>query len=316
MSASLAHTEAPIAVGFDPTRDLSYRRAKLARDVTDWLAWLELGGAAPRTIDQYERDLARLCKLYPNTPLAELTDGDLLQLARRFKPAERRVRMAAVRSFFKWAKQTRRLTDNPVDYLPTIKQRPAKVPDVFTDAEREALLTLDLIDAAPLCVLLDAGLRKAEARALTMRYCPPETGLVVVKQGKGSRDRVIPMSSRLRILIADLELTYDLRPTDHIFYSVRANEISRKTMRAQPVGEGTFARWWRSCLDRADVRYRPPHTARHTFATRWRRRGLAIDELQILLGHASISTTADIYTHTNVDDVARHMALIEAAEVT
>jgi integrase len=42
------------------------------------------------------------------------------------------------------------------------------------------------------------------------------------------------------------------------------------------------------------------------------RRGLAIDEIQILLGHSSVRTTADLYVHTRVEDVAEHMALIEA----
>jgi integrase/recombinase XerD len=309
--SALAHE----AVGFDPLRDKSYRRAKLGGDVAAWLAWLELGGAATRTLDQYERDLARLCLLYPAKGIQEITDADLAHTARRFKPGERRVRVAALRSFFKWAKQTRRIADNPVDYLPTIRTRPQKVLDVFTEPEIDALLALETLDAAPLAVLLDAGLRKAEARHLTLRHCAPESGQVVVIDGKGGRDRIVPMSSRLRQFLADLAITDGLHPTDHIFYAVRANEISRKVTREKPVGEGTFARWWRRCLEQAGVRYRTPHTARHTFATRWRQRGLAIDELQQLLGHSSIRTTADVYVHTSVADIASHMALIEAGEV-
>jgi integrase/recombinase XerD len=222
--------------------------------------------------------------------------------------------MAAVRSFFKWAKQTRRISDNPTDYLPDIRQKPQRVPDVFTDAEVDALLALDTVDAAPLAVLLDAGLRKAEARHLKFRDCLPDIGHLIVRNGKGGRDRVIPMSRRLNSLLADLELFEDLRSSDHIFYAVRANEVSSRRTRHQPIGEGTFARWWRRCLDTAEVRYRNPHVARHTFATTWRKRGLAIDELQILLGHASVATTASVYVHTNVGDVARHMALIEVGE--
>jgi len=99
---------------------------------------------------------------------------------------------------------------------------------------------------------------------------------------------------------------------DHIFYSVRANELSSKRMRKDQIGEGTFARWWRRCLEDAGVRYRTPHTARHSFATRWRLRGLAVDEIQILLGHSSIRTTSDLYVHTKVADVAEHMRVIEA----
>ncbi len=299
-------------VGFDPTRDKSYRSARLGRDVVDWLAWLELGGTAPLTLDSYERVLSRLCKLFPDTPIGDITDGDLLQIAKRFKPAERRVRMAAIRSFFKWAKQTRRVTDNPCDYLPTIRKPQQRVPDIFTTAEAEALLALDTVDAAPLAILLDAGLRKAEARHLRFRDCLPDVGSVIVRNGKGGRDRVVPMSARLRKLVAELELYEGLEQTDYVFYAVRANEVSRQRTRGQPIGEGTFARWWRSCLDQAEVRYRNPHTARHTFATSWLKRGLSSDELAIVMGHANPSTTSSIYVHLKADDVARHMALIEA----
>lgn len=302
------------AVGFDPTRDKSYRSARLGRDVVDWLAWLELGGAASRTLEQYEHDLSRLCKLYPDLAIDEFTDGELLHIAKRFKVAERRVRMAAIRSFFKWAKQTRRITDNPTDYLPAMKRQPQRVIDVFTEGEVEALLALDVVDAAPLAVLLEAGLRKAEARHLRFRDCLPDVGSVIVRNGKGGRDRVVPMSQRLAKLMADLEMYEDLRQDDHVFYAVRANEVSRRRTRHQPIGEGTFHRWWGRCLQEAEVRYRKPHTSRHTFATSWLKRGLSSDELAVVMGHADPGTTSSIYVHLKSEDVARHMALIEAGE--
>lgn len=307
-------TAAAACVTFDPTRDKSYRSARLGRDVVDWLAWLELGGAASRTLDQYERDLARLCKLVPEKAAGEITDGDLLQLAKRFRPAERRVRMAAVRSFFKFCKQTRRISDNPTDYLPVQRRQRQRVVDVFSDAEVESLLALEVVDAAPLAVLFDAGLRKAEARALTFRNCRLDTGNLIVLQGKGGRDRIVPMSGRLLALVAQLSLLEDLRPADHVFYATFANAVASRRVRDRVIGEGTFARWWRRCLDDAGVRYRTPHTARHTFATSWRKRGLSIDELQLALGHASIATTSDVYTHTRIEDVAEHMRIIEAQE--
>jgi integrase/recombinase XerD len=299
--------------GLDVMRDKRYQQSKLGREVVDFLAWLELGGAAPRTLDQYERDLSRGCLMFPNHSLAEWTDAELLHVAKSFKPGERRVRVAAWRSFFKWARQTRRITENPTETLPTIRRTPQKVIDVFSEAEVEALLGLPLVDAAPLGILFEAGLRKAEARNLQLRHCAPELGRVIVIGGKGNKDRIIPMSARLRSLLADLALTEALTPSDYIFYRVYANEIASKKAREKPVGEGTFARWWRRCIEEAGVRYRVPHTARHTFATRWRRRGLAVDEIQLLLGHASIRTTSDLYVHTEIEDVAARMAELEVA---
>jgi integrase len=297
---------------YDPLRDKRYREAALGPDIVAWLAWLKLGGTARRTLDQYERDLARGALLFPSRSLAELTDGDLFQIACQFKPGERRVRVAAWRSFLKWAVRTRRIERNPADQLPEIKKRPQPVIRVFTDPEIEALLSLPVVDAAPLAVLLEAGLRKAEARNLRLQDALPESGQVIVLKGKGQRDRVVPMTGRLKYLLNELALTERLDPKDHIFYAVRANATTRSLLRDRPIGEGTFARWWRSCLDGAHVRYRTPHTARHTFATRWRRAGLALDEIQILLGHSSIKTTSDLYVHTKVADVAEHMAMIEA----
>ena len=50
--------------------------------------------------------------------------------------------------------------------------------------------------------------------------------------------------------------------------------------RVKPIGEGTFHRWWERCLDAAGVRYRNAHVARHTFATRWLRRGGRMETLR------------------------------------
>jgi len=299
-------------VVFDPVKDKSYAATRLGRDVTDFLAWLELGGSRPRTLDQYERDLARGALMFPDKGLTDLTDGDLFHIAKQFKPLERRVRVAAWRSFFKWAKRTRRTTFDPTEALPDMRPSKQKVIEVFSDAEVDALMELDVVDAAPLAVLFEAGLRKAEARALRFRHCHPESGQVIVVNGKGGRDRIIPTSPRLRMLLAKLAVTEGLDERDHIFYSVRANEVISRRQRKTPVGEGTFARWWLRCLDDAGVRYRAPHTARHTFATAWRLRGLAVDEIQILLGHSSIKTTSDLYVHTQVQDVAEHMRVLES----
>jgi integrase/recombinase XerD len=221
--------------------------------------------------------------------------------------------MACWSSFFRWARQTKRVTVNPTEELPRFRKPHQRVADVFSDAELEALLALPTVDAAPLAVLLEAGLRKAEARSLQFLRCLPESGRISVIGGKGGRDRIVPMSDRLQRMLADLALVEGLHHSDFVFYRVQANEFTTRRFRDRPVGEGTFARWWRRCLEQAGVRYRKPHTARHTFATNWRRRGLTVDELSILLGHATISTTADIYVHTTVEDVAARMRELELA---
>lgn len=304
---------APAVVNFDPLRDRSYRNARLGPDVAAFLAWFELGGASHESLDSYERSLAVACKLYPLTPLEEWTGDMLLQVAKRMPQMSRKTRMAPFSTFFKWARQTRRITVNPMEELPTFKRPKPKPKDVFTDAEIELLLGLPIVDSAPMGLLLEAGLRRAEAIGMLLRRCRPGSGKVVVLDGKGGKDRVVPQSARLAALLADLELLEAVGPDDHVFYGVKANgQGARRVLRRDPIGEGTFARWWRRCLDTAGVRYRNPHTTRHTFATRWKRRGLPAEDLAVVMGHESVQTTIDLYFHIEADEVAGRMALIEA----
>jgi integrase len=316
MSATVA-----AVVGFDPLKDKSYQSTRLGRDVADFLAWLELGGSSPRTLDQYERDLSRGAKMFPTKGIADITDGDAIQIARSFKTGERRVRVAAWRSFYKWARGQRLITVNPFDALPTIKRAPKKVYDIFTDPEIEALCSLATRDATLMRIMVDAGPRKGDCRAFELRHfrtAPTLTapyGTLVFHEGKGGNDRQVPATQAVAQAIADLELLERLRPDDHLWYGERANAVARRQVRAGLIGEGTFARWWRRCLTDAGVRYRNPHMTRHTFATRWLRRGGRLETLSVAMGHSSIKTTFDLYGHLDTRDVGADMLLMAEANL-
>lgn len=298
-------------VEFDPLRDKTYRNATLGPDVVAFLAWFELGGASLVSLDDYERALAVMCRMYPRTAIDEITDVQLGQVFRTFPVKSRRIRVAPYRTFFKWARQTRRITENPMELIPTFKRAPQKQMDVFSEAEIELLFGLAIIDAAPMAVLFEAGLRRREACEMTDRRWNPEC--VQVINGKGGKDRRIPTSARLASVLSDWETLEGIQPNDHILYGVKANgQGARRVLRSSPIGEGTFARWWRRCLDEAGVRYRNPHMARHTCATRWRRQGHAIDDISDWLGHSDLDTTKSLYVHSTFEESLERFRLIEA----
>src|SRR5262245_8095071 len=314
---------AAAVVDYDPLRDRSYRDTAMGRDIVDFLAWLELGGASPRTLFQYEHDLSRGAHLFPSKGMAGLEDGDALQIARMFRPGERRVRVAAWRSFLKWGLRSRRITVNPFDALPAIKQRRRQVYDLFTDPEIQALCSLPVRDGALMRLLFDTGARKGDARGLQLHHWrTSETidapyGSVIFKEGKGGKDRQVPLTQQLAIALGELATLEGMGRTDFFWYSVQANAVRSKVVRSKPCGEGTFHRWWGRCLEQAGVRYRNPHMTRHTFATRFLR-GLTperqgrLETLQIILGHESIATTSNLYGHVDMRDAALDMGLIRA----
>lgn len=293
-------------VNYDPLKDSRHRDAKAARDQADWLAWLELGGTAPRTLYDYEWATARLLRFYPTKAFSEITDTDLLHVMRDFPAKSRRERVAALRSWFRWGVQTRRLERNPFDLLPTIKRQPKRHIEVFTDLEILALEALPENDGHLFAILVGTGLRRAEARDLQRRDI--RDGELIVRHGKGGKFRSIPMFTRLEERLGEWFDTEVMRPTDHLWPTRPGGYYLQ---RRKPMGNTSFSVWYRKALERAGVVYRNPHTTRHTFATRWLRRGGRLETLSQVMGHESIKTTYDLYAHLDTRDVLRDLHVIE-----
>jgi integrase len=74
--------------------------------------------------------------------------------------------------------------------------------------------------------------------------------------------------------------------------------------RKTPVGDSTFERWYRRCIEQAGVRYLNPHQTRHTFGHRLREQGFDLEERALLMGHESTETTNRYYSHLTIEDVA------------
>jgi len=316
MSSALV-TVRSFGVDFDPLRDKTYQSTRLGGDIVDFLAWMELGGASPRTLDQYERDLARGALLYPNQGTRELDDREVMQIAKLYQPGERRVRLASWGSFYKWAMKTRRADRNPFIVLPAIKRAPRRTYDIFTTADIIALQNLETRDSALFQIMFDTGLRKAECRYLRFeayRQDPtPDApyGQLVLREGtKGGNERLVPVTAELASKLTDLRILEGLNPADFFWYDrPGGGSVIR---RDRPIGEGSFHRWWVRCVAQTGLRYRNPHLTRHTFALRYLRAGGRLETLQLVLGHESIRTTADHYSHLDMRDVAVDMGLISA----
>ncbi len=298
-------------VSYDPLRDSRHRSARSAREQADWLAWLELGGTAARTLSDYEWATARALRMFPQKALVELTDGDLAHVLRTFPARSRRTKKAAYDSWFRWARKTGRIEANPMERLPSIAREGQKVIDVFSDAEIAALTSLPPVDATPMLILFEAGLRRSEARHLRVRdfRADPMPGQLIILNAKGRKDRLIPMTRRLAAAVAEFTLLEGLGPNHHFWYSRPGGHHVR---RDRPIGETSFLVWWRRCLQQAGVRYRNPHVSRHTFATRWLRRGGRLHTLSLVMGHSSIRVTADFYSHLDTSDIQKDMDAMEA----
>lgn len=292
------------------TRDHSYQLSRLGADVTEYLAWKRHSRASARTLDQYERDLSRLCKLIPK-PVDGVDVGDLMLVLDVFPEGSWKRARAAWGDFFKWAVREGRRPDNPVERLPKLRPTPEPVYDLWTQHELDLLVAgtrkmeCPLRERLRVLTMIESGARAGEMRALTLGDFDLYRKTVTVL-GKGSKRRLVPISAELTATVDEYLLTeYPVlgrlpHRNDHLWYAVyRVGErvIGIKPERA--LSYRGFYEWWRRVENTAGVRHRKPHMTRHTFATD------VLDAtdgdlyaVKELLGHSSTRVT-EVYLHSS-----------------
>jgi integrase len=302
----------------DTLRDTRHQEARSAQELKAWLQWLELGGFG--SCDAYERTAAVLLNRHPDRAFAEFTADDVADVLMTFPAKSRRIRKAHLNNWFTWGYRTRRIPANPVDLLPVMKRHSQPVIDIFTETEQAALEALPLPDGPLMTLLFETGLRREEACQMRVERIDFGSGMVVVKEGaKRGKDRLVPIVPSLAGAIDRLITEEGLQPSDYLWYDKPGGGFSVRLRRNKPVAPTSFGRWWYRCLDEANVAYVKrdpargitgrgnPHAARHTFATRWRSRGLELDDLSQILGHSSVAITSDLYVHTGTREIGSRM---------
>lgn len=301
---------------FDPLADKSYQRTRLGLPLVDYLASKSSVGRAAGTLRDKEVYIGSFALMWPNLELGQVETRHVVHwIAEMLKAGAShetiRVRRSHLNDFFRWAVVWDLIVRNPLDRLEPAKRSGKKTYDIFSDAEIAALTGLPLIDGALMTVMFAAGLRRSECVGLRPRDIQPEPkpGQLVILDGKGSKDRLVPLTERASRALAILQIESGMKETDCFWYT-RVNQ-GRSIKRNRPLGDGSFHRWWVRSVTEAGVRYRNAHMARHTFATRWLRRGGRLETLSLIMGHASIATTFDLYGHLDTRDVFLDLAAME-----
>ena len=188
--------------------------------------------------------------------------------------------------------------------------RPKKRPETLNAAERQALLAAPRRSAPTghrdLCLItlmLNAGLRASEALHLRARDIDWTSGQIMVREGKGKKDRSLWLNE------ADLDLLRSWKSRRPI-----AGELLFTTLHGTPLKDRDLrAMVKRRARKTGIVKDVHPHMLRHTFATDLYRVTKDIRLVQKTLGHADLSTTM-IYTHLVDDDVAHAMRTFRQSE--
>jgi integrase/recombinase XerD len=266
--------------------------------------WIE-DGLAANTLAAYRLDLALYATWLQDegagTAIERSRESDLLaymaarHAGSRATSANRR--LTVFKRFFRWALRERLTETDPTLKLRNARQ-PLRMPKSLSQAQVEALLDapdvdkpLGLRDRAMLELLYACGLRVSELVTIRTVQVGLAEGCLRVT-GKGGKERLVPFGEEAhgwmtRYLAEARATILDGQSSDALFVTARGGAMTRqmfwKLIKAHALRAGIDAPL-------------SPHTLRHAFATHLLNHGADLRAVQMLLGHADISTTT-IYTH-------------------
>jgi integrase/recombinase XerD len=269
--------------------------------------WLE-EGLAKNTLEAYRRDLNLYAAWLQATHSRDVQTTQEQDLREYFafkhnstKATSANRRLTVFKRFFRWCLRERMLTQDPTLKLLAAKQH-VRVPKTLTEADVEQLLgapdletPLGLRDRAMLELMYASGLRVSECVNLKLHNVSLSEH-VLRTFGKGSKERIVPFGQHAahwitRYLTQARPEILKQQQSDDLFVTARGSKAG---------GAMTRVAFWQTIKKHALTagidKPLSPHTLRHAFATHLLNHGADLRAVQMLLGHADISTTT-IYTH-------------------
>ncbi|MBK4733416.1 site-specific tyrosine recombinase XerD [Noviherbaspirillum pedocola] len=265
--------------------------------------WLE-DGLAKNTLDAYRRDLSLFAQWLAEEHGKEIDAAGAPDLAAYFaarhedsRATSANRRLAALKRYYGMALRQRRITVDPCLRMKSARQ-PPRFPKTLSEAQVEALLAapdvttpLGLRDRTMLELMYASGLRVSELVTLKTLEVGMNEGVLRIT-GKGSKTRLVPFGDEARAWIERY-----LREARGVILNGAVDDALFVTGRGSAMTRQMF---WvlikKHALKAGITAPLSPHTMRHAFATHLLNHGADLRVVQLLLGHADISTT-QIYTH-------------------
>ncbi|MGI8663238.1 MAG: site-specific tyrosine recombinase XerC, partial [Acidimicrobiales bacterium] len=211
-------------------------------------------------------------------------------------------RLLPVRAFFKWAARNNIVLYNPASEieLPKVEHRLPRPALTFSEAEHvlampDVTTPVGLRDRTMLEVLYSTGIRRSELAGLVLFDLDVERSTLLVRQGKGRKDRMVPIGSRALVWVerylTEVRPVFVAEPDDGtMFLTVDGTPIAldRLTQLAGDYVKASGVPKGGAC-----------HLFRHTMATLMLEGGADIRYIQAMLGHAELSTT-QIYAQVSI----------------
>lgn len=275
-------------------------------EINTFIKAMTLQGASQRTIDNYACQIKKLKNHYEGKQVVEISDDEIreymyfLREKLMYSCSAQNIVVSSIKRFF--------LSVTDREFNPNHIPRPVKRKTLPKTLDRESvtkLLKLNLFikHKCILYLLYATGMRCGELINLKVEDISLDNSLIVVKNGKGGKDRIVFLPDQLK----DLLVEYFRRKKPHIYVLEGQNGGKYSASSVQRV-VGKASRM--AGIDK----HVTPHMLRHSFATHLHDSGIDIRNIQVLLGHSSTKTT-EIYTYISKRDISKLKSPLEYLDI-
>ena len=274
-----------------PTCNLLELSEEAKEKIKEFTNWLSAKRYSDSTIDTYTGALKTFLRYYATKPITEITNNDIVNfnndyiLKNKFSSSFQNQVVNAIKLFFK----TVELKNMRLDLV--LRPRTQLVlPNVLSKEEVKLILAgpTNIKHKAMLCLIYSCGLRRSELLNLKLADIDSKRGLIIVRQAKGKKDRVVPLSNKILQLLRD----YFLACKPKLWLFEGQNGIGQ-------YDESSLAKVLKQAVEKSKIN-KPVtlHWLRHSYATHLLENGTDLRYIQEILGH-SRSRTTEIYTHVS-----------------
>lgn len=279
---------------------------KADEEIRSFIKVMTLQGAGKRTIENYSSQIKKIKEYYEGRPMVDISDEEIrdylffLREELSYSYSAQNIVVSAVKRFFL------SLTEREFNSYQLPRPKKSKtLPKVLTREEVQTLLKQPMYikHKCLLYMLYSTGIRCGELVNIKVEDINFKDNLIIVKKGKGSKDRVVTLSEKMKKLL--LNYLQKVHPTVFLFEGQRGFRYSTASVQ----------RVVKKAVERAGIDKRvTPHMLRHSYATHLHDSGVDIRHIQKLLGHSSTKTT-EIYTYVSKRDIKAIKSPLDDLEI-
>jgi integrase/recombinase XerD len=257
--------------------------------------WMSSKRYSDNTIKTYAEALSTFLKYFNEKPIESINHEDIIAfnndyiLQHQLSVSYQNQVVNALKLFYKQVEGT---TIN-VDLIHRPK-KPKLLPNVLSKEEIKLILDAhsNIKHKAMLSLIYSCGLRRSELLNLKLGDIDSKRNLVLIRQGKGRKDRIVPLSEKILPMLREYYEIY--KPKKWLFENIKGDE---------PYDERSLSNVLKQALVKAKIS-KPVslHWLRHSYATHLLEAGTDLRYIQELLGHKSSKTT-EIYTHVSTKSI-------------